>query len=89
MASDTKEAYQDFISVMQSLVNECERHLGISVDGDFKYLIAGFYSEAVAGTLINVLQNKETYDREAVTRDTVLIFKSSIPAILKSKSEQA
>nr|WP_325299614.1 hypothetical protein [uncultured Dysosmobacter sp.] len=89
MASDTKEAYQDFISVMQSLVNECERHLGISVDGDFKYLIAGFYSEAVAGTLINVLQNKETYDREAVTRDMVLIFKSSIPAILKSKSEQA
>lgn len=73
---------------MQSLVNECESHLGLSVDEDFKHLIAAFYSEAVAGTLINVLQNKENYDREAVTRDIVLIFKSSIPAILKSKSEQ-
>lgn len=80
--------YQDFISIMQSLVNECERHLGISVDEDFKHLIAGFYSDAVAGTLIHVLQNREPYDREAVTQDMVLIFKSSIPAILKNKSAQ-
>lgn len=81
--------YQDFISIMQSLVNECERHLGLSVDEDFKLLVAGFYSEAVAGTLINVLQNKDSYDREVLARDMALIFKSSIPNILKSKSEQA
>lgn len=80
--------YQDFVSVMRSLVDDCESQLGIAVDQDFKQLMSGFYAEAVAGTLINVLQNKETYDREAVTRDMVLIFKASIPNILLSRNGQ-
>ena len=78
--------YQDCIAIMRSLVDDCERQLGISVDEDFKRFISDFYTEAVAGMLINILQNREAYDREAVTQDMVLIFKSSIPNILKSKS---
>ncbi|MGN1350504.1 MAG: TetR/AcrR family transcriptional regulator C-terminal domain-containing protein [Anaerovoracaceae bacterium] len=81
--------YQDFISIMGSIVDECEGQLGIAVDGDFKQLLSGFYAEACAGALINVLQNREAWDREAVTRDILLIFQSSIPAILTSKVQQS
>ena len=78
--------YQDFIAVMRSMIDGYERQLGVSVDEDFKQFAAGFYAEAVAGTLINVLQSHGKYDREAVTRDITLIFKSSIPAILSNRA---
>ena len=78
--------YQDFIAVMRSMIDGYERQLGVSVDEDFKQFAAGFYAEAVAGTLINVLQSHGKYDREAVTRDITLIFKSSIPAILSDRA---
>lgn len=78
--------YHDFITAMRSLVDSCEKELKLSVDDNFKQFVSGFYTEAVAGTLINVLQSKEPYDREAVTRDIVLIFKSSIPTILSNRS---
>ncbi len=78
--------YQDFIAVMRSMIDGYERQLGVSVDEDFNQFAAGFYAEAVAGTLINVLQSHGKYDREAVTRDITLIFKSSIPAILSDRA---
>lgn len=78
--------YQDFIAVMRSIIDGCERQLGLSVDEDFKQFAAGFYAEAVAGTLINVLQSRGKYERETVTQDITLLFKSSIPAILSDRA---
>lgn len=78
--------YQDFVAVMRSIIDGCERQLGLSVDEDFKQFAAGFYAEAVAGTLINVLQSRGKYERETVTQDITLLFKSSIPAILSDRA---
>lgn len=76
--------YADFIGIMQTVVRNTEQQLGVHVEEQFKEFLAHFYTEAIAGLLIDEFTNKEGHDPEKAVEYLSLVLKSSLPSILAS-----
>ncbi len=76
--------YADFIGVSQTIIDNTERELKLHVKAEFKQFLAHFYTEAVAGLLIDEFMNKEGHDPEKAAEYFSLILKSSLPSVLAS-----
>ena len=74
--------------VLRDVIKNGEQKLNISVDASFQDFLANFYTEATAGILIDWVKNRLTQDRETVLQNMLLIYRVSIPEILKAKAEQ-
>lgn len=79
--------YNDFSGIVMNIVNKVEEIEGIKVSDDFKKFISDFYTEALAGKLIELFKCKMPYDRQQVTNYVSLTFRASLPAILNKASE--
>ncbi|MDD6262720.1 MAG: TetR/AcrR family transcriptional regulator C-terminal domain-containing protein [Clostridiales bacterium] len=80
--------YTDFISIFLVAVKNEEDKLGIPLDKSFVEFLARFYTEAATGILIDWIKNRVSQDRETVLQDLLLIYRVSIPTILKAKAAQ-
>lgn len=80
--------YNDFINIMSYIVDHVEQGLQLKIDADFKQFIAEFYTEAIAGILLNLFQEKKTHKSKEITDNIIFIFEHSVPNILLSKSNQ-
>lgn len=80
--------YTDFIGVMQNVIDSGEKKLGISIDPQFKEFLTGFYTEALAGSLITWLKNPHHFDKEEAIQTILFICQTSIPHLLKEKAKQ-
>ena len=76
----------DICGVMRSLIDSVADELQISVDEDFKDFLTTFYTEAMAGMLINYFQGTEKRSRRELMDYLLLILKKSIPNLLREKS---
>jgi len=56
--------YRDFHGVVCRAMEEEEKRRGIFMDAEFKEYLAMFYTEALAGMLLNWVESKERRDRE-------------------------
>lgn len=81
--------YTDFIDIISSVIDRAEAHAGLRAEPDFKRFLADFYTEALAGMLINMFQGSCAYDREEVRENVILILKTAIPNALRAKAEDA
>lgn len=81
--------YTDFNSILFGAIKNGEDKLGISLDEPFEEFLARFYTEAAAGILIDWIKNRVSQDRETVLQNLLLIYRVSIPAILKEKATQS
>lgn len=77
--------YNDFIGIMEKIVRDTEKNLGITVTDDFRLFVCNFYTEALAGMLINLFQNPEICNREQLLEYLSIILYSSIPSVLKAQ----
>ncbi|MGN0517497.1 MAG: TetR-like C-terminal domain-containing protein, partial [Acutalibacteraceae bacterium] len=77
--------YTDFNSILFGAIKSGEDKLGISLDESFEEFLARFYTEAAAGILIDWIKNRVSQDRETVLQNLLLIYRVSIPEILKAK----
>lgn len=75
--------YSDFIGVMEGVIEDGTRQLNISVSSDFKSHLAGFYTEALAGSMLSWIHCRDQYDKETLIQDTLFICRNSIPHLLK------
>lgn len=80
--------YNDFYGIMRDTIESGEQKLNISVDENFKDFLSNFYTEAIAGMLVEWIKNRLTQDRDTVVRDALFICRISIPRILKAKAEE-
>lgn len=80
--------YADTNGIMLAAIKSGEEKLGLSLDDSFIDFLAQFYTEAATGILIDWIKNRVMQDREAVLSDLLLIFRVSIPEILKAKAAQ-
>lgn len=80
--------YTDLYDVVRGVIDNSERVLNINIDDSFKDFITKFFTEAAAGILIEWVKNRLSQDRAVVLNDLLLIFKVSIPEILKTKAGQ-
>ena len=79
--------YSDFIDVVRSIVDRIAANMGVSIDENFKQLLCAFYTEALAGMLIDYFQHKGKYNRDELIRSVLLILQTSIPSILATKGK--
>lgn len=80
--------YCDISDLIVNAIQSAEAKLGISLDKSFEDFLAKFYNEAAAGILLDWVKNRVSQDKETVLQDLLLICHSSIPAVLKAKSEE-
>lgn len=74
--------------VIRSIIDGIGEELGVLVDNDFKDFLTSFYTEALAGTLINYFQGNERRDRQELIDYVLLILRNSIPNVLKEKGQK-
>ena len=58
--------YADFLDVVTTVIDEALEHLQTEIDEDFKHYAAKFYTEAIAGMLMDWSLEKDKRDREKV-----------------------
>ena len=58
--------YTDFVGVVASVIDSAEDNLNKSIDPGFKAYVAKFYTEALAGMLIDWAKERDKHDREKV-----------------------
>ena len=76
--------YADFIGITRKVVQNTEQQLGLRVDDRFRKFLAHFYTEAVAGLLIDEFTDKEGHDPEKAADYFALVLKNSLPSVLTS-----
>lgn len=79
--------YTDFIDIMHSLIDNSERDIGLHIDEDYKNFVCDFYTQAIAGMLINWFRDESTGDRDKMLNYLVRICQSSIPHVLLSATK--
>lgn len=81
--------YADFIEVTTSIITTSEQIMHVELDANYKNFVCEFYTEALAGMLLNWLQNREERSREDMIRYVSQIMKTSITAMIAEQSEEA
>ncbi|MDO4553061.1 MAG: TetR/AcrR family transcriptional regulator C-terminal domain-containing protein [Bacillota bacterium] len=81
--------FSDFISMFRSLADAAEREAGLCAPEDFKLFLCRFYTEALAGNLVDWLQRKSPLDREKTVRYISLIIQNSLLPCLRAGAATA
>ena len=79
--------YKDFIGIMEKIVEDSEKKYEVSVTPQFKKFLCNFYTEAIAGMLINLFQKPDEYDRTELFEHIKVILNCSMPAVMKSQGK--
>lgn len=80
--------YKDFIGITEKIINECADDLNVILLDDFKYFLCNFYTEALAGMLIDLFQNPDKYNQDAMFDYFSIILNSSLPSIIQAQQEK-
>jgi len=78
--------YTDFYGVISSVIENVACEIGLCIDDDFKQIMTEFYTEALAGMLINYFKSPQKYDKEVLISQMLFILKKSIPTLIKEKN---
>lgn len=54
--------YQDFSSMVHRIITDCEKQNNICIDAGFRNFACDFFTEAIAGMLVNAFKQNETVD---------------------------
>lgn len=74
--------YKDFIGLIEKIIRDSEKEQGITISDDFRYFLTSFYTEAIAGMLIDLFQKPDEYDRAKMYGYISVILYNSLPAVL-------
>ena len=74
--------FKDFIEIISSVIDEAEGRTGLTLDPAFKAYCARFYTEAMAGMLIDWAQNHDRQDQAQVIRYLTLLVAAAVESML-------
>lgn len=72
---------------MEKIVHDTKAKLHIEVNDSFRKFICNFYTEALAGMLIDLFQKVHSYDRDELFNYFSIILNTSLPAILCAQTD--
>ena len=75
--------YTDFYNVVLSIIEKLEEETNASLPANFKRQLTNFYTEALAGMILDYFQYRDEYDRDELIKYTLFILQTSIPNIIK------
>ncbi|WP_294408954.1 TetR/AcrR family transcriptional regulator C-terminal domain-containing protein [uncultured Ruminococcus sp.] len=76
--------YNDFYGICRKLIESVEKLVNATISEEYKDFVSNFYTEALAGNLIEILRSKQPYDRKKLIKYVTVILQSSLPAIIKN-----
>jgi AcrR family transcriptional regulator len=76
--------YTDFVGMIRGVVEQVEKEFKTNAPEDFKDFLCRFYSEAVAGMLIEFINDRSDRNWEKTIQYIYTIFEVSFPSILRS-----
>ena len=74
--------FKDFIEITSSVIDEAEQRTGLTLDPAFKAYCARFYTEAMAGMLIDWARNHDRQNQEQVIRYLTLLVAAAVESML-------
>lgn len=74
----------DFIGIIQTIVDGTEKEFHLSVKRDFKDFLCNLYTEGLAGMLIDWFKEQNKHDKQQVVEYLSIIFQTSLPVVLKN-----
>lgn len=75
--------FGDFNDLVVSLVDSAERELGKTLDSGYKIFLCSFYTEALAGILIDWIKNRKERNRQQIMEYLVRTMRESLLGILE------
>ena len=78
--------YNDFIGVVDSMIRSTEKQLDINIPDEFRSFLCDFYTEGIAGMLINLFQHPDKYTKTDLLKYLSVIINNSIPAAILNKT---
>lgn len=84
-AADCQDAflYQDLVGIIDSVVRNAEKDADVSLPDNQRTFLTEFYTEGIAGMLINTFQENHALNRAELIEYFSLIVRSSIPATVR------
>ncbi len=76
--------YKDFNGIMKKLLQDIAAQMKVKIPASFMEFLSDFYTEAVAGMMINIFQNTNLYTRDQLIEYFGTIVHSSIPASIQA-----
>ena len=73
---------QDFIGIVEIFIRNTENTLHATIPDDFREFLCSFYTEGLAGMIINHFQNPDIFKKEQLTEYVSLMIEHSIPAAI-------
>lgn len=73
--------YMDFIEIITSVINEAETQAHISIEPEFKAYAAKFYTEALAGMLIDWAKNNRKENPEQIVRFLTYLVSAAVESM--------
>lgn len=74
--------FTNFIELTTSIIDGAEKEAGKTLDADYKEFLCYFYTEAIAGMLIDWIKNRDKRDKKQITKHFVKTMKTSLIGIL-------
>ena len=75
--------YQDLVGIIDSVVRSAEQELSAPLPDNLRKFLTEFYTEGIAGMLINTFQENHALNRAEFIECFSLIVRSSIPATIR------
>ncbi len=80
--------YKDFIGLIEKIIRDTEKKLGVTIDDHYRQFLCNFYTEAIAGMLIDLFQNPDIFDRDRTFEYFSVILNNSLPAVLIAEKQK-
>lgn len=81
--------YQDLVGIIDSVVQNAEQEQSAPLPGNLHRFLTEFYTEGIAGMLINTFQENHALRREDLIEYFSLIVRTSIPATVRQAMQKA
>ena len=75
--------YMDCISCLEPLIEEGAEKQGVTIEEDYKKFLCSFYSEALAGTLLEYIIHPHERSRQKLISYVERLLKNTLPAALQ------
>lgn len=78
--------YSDCIGITRSIIDQTEKIQGLAVPEDFKAFLSQFYTQAIAGMLLEWITDRSVRNRERTVQYISIILTSTLPTVLCTAS---
>lgn len=74
--------YNDFASLVENTIDEAQKQYSLKVNKETKEFLCSFFTEAIAGSLVDAFQKRKNPDKSQITKNIKILI-DSLPDILK------